>query len=186
MARKSYSTQESTLYFMPPAVGSGDQYISFTPLSLPNGSGWKSDPVDLGSFPRSSLFRWRAKAATLDGSQNNGGSVDYYWSSFDDPDELGNPSGLYFGADSNLTSGDSIWTFNNPEKNAKYIGAVEVYLYEDASGYFGTTEVFTNSGFTEIFGRYGMLLCLNRTGASLSEYDTKAGFSLTYQPDEIQ
>jgi len=178
MANKVYTAAETKITFVDPSVASGADYVTFLPAGLPNGSGWISDPRDLGEFPSPSLFRWRAKTKSQ-GSPVLGGTVEIYWMGFDDPAELSAATGLLFGADGNLSSGNHMLGDFNRKRNLQWVGSVAVDRAQ-------SNVPFTNSGLCYLYGRYGSVVFWNETGSTLSTQSDANAFSLTPVPDEIQ
>lgn len=181
MSNKIYTIAETTIYFVPSGVGIGSQYVQFSPNGLLNGSGHKSLPRDLGATPQSSQFRWRGRFAINDISGDPNGTLDFYWSSFDAPSDIGGTTGILNIPDGSLGSGDIDISEIKILRNLQPIGSI---LVDDFAA-SGVGKSYSSSGYVELYGRYGSLVCYNRTGTRLSTTQDANIFSLTPIPDEI-
>jgi hypothetical protein len=178
MPNKVYTNTETKIIFVDPTVGSGADFVSFLPAGLANGSGYLSDPRDMSDFPHATLFRWRGKTK-CDTAPTLNSSVELYWMGFDDPAELTAATGLLFGPDANLGSGNQALGDPNRKKNLQWLGAITVDRAQSGVP-------FTNSGLCHLFGRYGSVVCWNQSGGKLSTAADATAFSLTPAPDEIE
>lgn len=179
MANLIYSQSEQAVHFVSPAVATGGNYVSFSPQSTPNGSGYRSDPRDLGAFPRSTLFRWRAKFQVA-GTPDAAGGVELYWAPFDDYQDLTAPSGLYFPVPGQQPSGVGLVADVRLRKNMLWLGSVEVETTPAASG------TYYSEGLARIYSRRGVLYAWNHTGSALSNSPNHNSVSLVPVPDEVQ
>jgi hypothetical protein len=179
MSHKVYTDVEQTLYFVDPAQGTGGSYVSFGAGGILSGSGYRSDVRDLGLWPHATMFRWRAKTS-CQLAPTARGSLQFFWSSFDNPADLASTTGVAMWMDGNIPSGAGPIT--NPTEctqNMQYIGSIS--MEASVSG-----RLFVSSGLTQLYGRYGQLVVFNNTGTQLNTATDQTGFTLTPSPDEIQ
>lgn len=162
MANKIYTNAESAIYF-----GSGTSPVTFTVQGLPNGSGWISNSKDLGVFPHSSLFKWKAETF-CSGVPSLNGTLEMYFAT--------SPDNTTF--DGNLSANDSMLGNTEVKKNLHWIGSIGVDVA-------ATGVKFITSGLTEAYERYVALVWFNHTGAGLGGTPNHT-FVLTPIPDEIQ
>jgi hypothetical protein len=177
MPNKVYTANEQRIFFVAPTVASGLQNTSILVAGLPHGSGYVSDPRDLGPFPRTTLFNWRARMACQSNPTLNG-KLQLFWAGFDNPDDI-SPTGTLIGMDGNLGSGNHMIAGRERKSNLQFLGSITADRSESGVA-------FTSSGQCQLQSRFGSLVAWNETGAQLSTQDNAFVFSLTFAPEEIQ
>lgn len=168
MPRKVYSQSETEISFK---SGTGANIVGFSPMTLPTGSGRISHPRDLGESPRCSLYRWRA-TTQASGAPTTGNTVDIYWASFDRV-----TNGVPQMVDGAMASGDLLFAPTSSIYNLQWLGSIVI----SASG-----ETYQSSGLCQLYPRYGSVVWINRSNATLTPTSGVHEFTLIPTPDEIQ